>query len=122
MKRLLLVAIVVLGCAGATPAQSTHSNALSWGASTSTGATYNVYKDHGCAGAFVKLTTAPIAALTYTDAGMADGEVNCYLVTAAVGAGESAQAESTVVRAVTPTVTPGQAAVAPPGALKNVAQ
>lgn len=123
MIKRLLFSILALLLFSALPAhaQAVHSNTFIWTVSTSTGATYNAYKQAGCSGAFVKLNTAPIIAATFTDTGMADGEINCYLFTAVIIVNgvnaESAQSQSDVMRVPTPTfptLTPGQIAVAPP--------
>lgn len=124
MKRLIVGMLVALAfmLVPASYAQAAHSTVFTFVASTSTGATYNAYKQAGCAGAFVKLNTAPILTASFTDTGMADGEINCYLFTAVITvagvASESAQAQSEIARVVTPvtpTITPGQAFVGPPG-------
>lgn len=126
----LITCLLVM--AAISRAQAVHSTVFTWTASSSTGispttglptpATYNAYKQAGCTGTFVKLNTAPIVAATFTDTGMADGELNCYLFTASVTSSsgvvsESAQSQSETVRIVTPTsptITPGTAAVTPP--------
>lgn len=123
MKKLLWVLplFLVLALASGVQAQATHSTVFTWTASTSTGATYNAYKQAACAGPFVKINTAPITGLTFTDSGMADGETNCYLFTAVIvvagTTSESLQTQSEIAKIITPvspTVTPGTAFVAPP--------
>lgn len=94
-----------------------HATTLAWLASPSTGATYNVWKQPACTGVFVKLNTVAVTALTFTDTGMADGELNCYYVSAVVGTSESTQAQSEVKRVITPSTTPPtQVIVIPPTA------
>ena len=125
MKRKVLYLAMGLLALGAIPAkaQTAHSNVLSWGASSTPGAQYKIYKDHGCTGTFTLLTATPLATtvLTYTDTGMADGECNAYYVTA-IGApgsniGESTQQESTVMKVVTPSlISTGSPLAAPPSA------
>src|SRR6267142_49886 len=96
-------------------AQAAHSNTFNWTASTSIGATYNVYKQPACTGVFVKVNTVTITGLTFTDTGMADGEINCYYVSAVVGTSESLQSQSIIFRLVTPSSTPPtQVIVIPP--------
>lgn len=107
MKRFFLVLTAVLVLSGAASAQA-HSNTLNWATSTSTGATYNVYKQPACTGVFSKLNTSTITALTFVDAGiLADGEINCYYVSAQTALlAESTQGDSQIIRCVTPSVTP----------------
>jgi hypothetical protein len=126
MRRTLVAILILAATATLFPwpvkAQAAHSTTFTWVASSSAGATYNAYKQAGCAGTFVKLNTAPIIAASFTDTGMADGEINCYLFTAVVGTSESAQSQSQVARVVTPitpTITPGAAFVGPPGAITS---
>lgn len=124
MIKRILFSILSLLLFSALPAHAqaqVHSTSFIWTVSTSTGATYNAYKQPACTGAFVKLNTSPIVAATFTDTGMADGEINCYLFTAVIIVNgvnsESAQSQSEVCRVVTPispVITPGQLAVAPP--------
>lgn len=122
MKR-LLIAVLALLFAGGAVAQAAHQNVISWVASASTNVTgYNVYRASGsCTAAFTKLTPNPITALTFTDTGMADGAVNCYLVTAVSPGGESPQSMSQTVLLTTPTVT-ASVVPAPPGATTATAQ
>lgn len=125
MKRLLysflLFSFLTLWVSPAKAQAVVHSTTINWILSTSTGATYNAYKQAGCAGAFVKQNTVPIIAASFTDTGMADNELNCYLFTASIIVSgtsfESSQIQSEVIRVLTPTfptVTLGQTAVAPP--------
>lgn len=114
VKRLCILFLLAV-----TPAfaQAAHHTDFTWTSSSTIGATYNAYKQAGCTGAFVKINTAPILISAYTDSGMADGEINCYLFTSVLGTSESNQANSEVIRTVTPvtpTITPGAAFVAPP--------
>lgn len=125
MIKRLLFSILALLLFSALPAHAqaapVHSTTVVWILSTSTGATYNAYKQPGCTGSFIKQNTAPIISASFTDTGMADNELNCYLFTAVIIVNgvnsESALTQSDVVRVLTPTfptITPGQLAVAPP--------
>jgi hypothetical protein len=93
-----------------------HQTVLNWAASPTTTVTgYNVYKaPNSCTGIFTKLTATPVTGLTFTDSGMLDGAVNCYLVTAVSPSGESPQSMSQTVLVVTPTIT-ASTVPAPPG-------
>lgn len=75
--------LLVLAFAALLSAQSATRNVvLSWTASTSSGVTgYNVYRATATAGPFTLLTTAPVAATTYTDSGTV-GSTYTYQVTA----------------------------------------
>lgn len=113
--RKLLGLLFFLSLVPVAQAQAAHTNTITWTPSTSTGATYNVYKQPACTGIFVKVNTVAITGLTFTDTGMADGEINCYYTSAVVGTSESTQAQSTIMRAVTPSFTPPtQVIVVPP--------
>lgn len=126
-----LIFVVLLFCASplfatALFAQTVHSNTLSWGASATTGATYNVFKSPTtCAAAtstsFVVANTAPISGLSYVDTtNLVDGGVNCYYVVALSGTSSSTQ--SNFVEATTPKTIAAPPVTAPPGMLKNSAQ
>jgi hypothetical protein len=69
---------------------TTHSDVLTWTASTTTGVTYNVYRAPGTCSTssiFASLATG-VSPVTYTDASPLVG-VQCYYVTAAVNGVES---------------------------------
>lgn len=102
MKKLaylfLLIAFVI------TPlrAQAAHSAVIKWSASPDAAANptlgYNVYRFQGTCPTgttptFVKVNAAPITALTYTDSGLALGNV-CYYVTAVLNGVESVPSAS----------------------------
>jgi fibronectin type 3 domain-containing protein len=121
MKRIAFVLIALLFAISAFAQAAVHKNTLSWAASTTPSATYNVYKAGSCAGTFTRVNTVPITTPTFVDSGMADGAVNCYYVTAvAPGMGESPQ--SNFVLATTPTSQPAPPIAAAPGAVSNLAQ
>lgn len=68
-------------------AQSAHSITVTWGASSTSGAQYNVYRATVTGGPYTKLTATPIAALTYTDSAGTGGTKYFYVVTAFCAAG-----------------------------------
>jgi hypothetical protein len=89
----------------AQAATTTHSVTLTWTASTTTGATYNVYKIVGPCGAmtgFAVLNTVPITALVYTDSGVTAGVTYCYTVTAVTSGGQSAVGAGGAIQVVVP--------------------
>lgn len=122
MKKLLCALILACMLATQLAAQITHSVALSWTASTTSGATYNVYRLTGACpaalslAAFTKLTSTPITALSYTDSAVTAGTTYCYAVTALVGQQES-QANG-ALQVYIPLFTANSAPV-PPGAFTS---
>jgi len=69
---------------------NSHSVLLSWGASSTSGVNYNVYRSNTSGGPYTKLTTVtPIAGLTYIDATVFSGQTYYYVVTAINSNGES---------------------------------
>ena len=85
--------IIAIACClsafAATPAMAQHSVALSWTASATSGATYNVYRQQACSGNFTQINGSAVTATTYTDAAVASGETYCYQVTAVLSGDES---------------------------------
>ena len=79
-----------------------HSVSLSWTASTSTVAGYNVYRGTQSGGPYVVLNSAPNAGTTYTDAAVQAGGTYYYVVTA-VDASGNQSAYSNQAQAVIPT-------------------
>lgn len=73
----------------ATPAMAQHTVALSWTASTTSGATYNVYRQQACSGNFAQINGSTVTTTAYTDAAVAPGETYCYQVTAVLSGVES---------------------------------
>ncbi len=59
-----------------------HSATLSWTASTSTVAGYNVYRGTTSGGPYTKLNSSLVAGTTYTDNTVAAGQTHYYVVTA----------------------------------------
>jgi hypothetical protein len=69
---------------------SSHSVLLSWGASSTTGVRYNIYRSSSSNGPYKKLTSStPITGLAYIDSTVYAGQTYYYQVTAINGAGES---------------------------------
>jgi fibronectin type 3 domain-containing protein len=77
-----------------------HSAALSWTASTSAVVGYNTYSSTTSGGPYTKLTPAPVAATSYTDATVQAGLTYYYVVTAVdsnnVESVNSAQVSATI--------------------------
>ena len=88
LNRIVAVAMFFLALV-ATPAMAQHSVALSWTASATSGATYNVYRQQACSGNFTQINSSAVTATTYTDAAVAPGETYCYQVTADLSGVES---------------------------------
>jgi Cep192 domain 4/Abnormal spindle-like microcephaly-assoc'd, ASPM-SPD-2-Hydin len=61
---------------------SSHTVALSWTASTSTVAGYNVYRGTQSGGPYAKLNSSLLASTNYTDAGVVSGTTYYYVATA----------------------------------------
>jgi hypothetical protein len=92
--RLIVTAILIIILLSVVASAAGRTVTLTWqDTQNPTGTTYNVYKGVGdCATsnlAFVKINTAPVAALTYTESNVATGQY-CYYVTAFGGGMESA--------------------------------
>jgi hypothetical protein len=69
---------------------SSHSVLLSWGASSTSGVNYNVYRSTTNGGPYTKLTTVtPVAGLSYIDGTVFSGQTYYYVVTAVNSSGES---------------------------------
>jgi fibronectin type 3 domain-containing protein len=84
----------------AAPPPPTHSVVLSWDASTSTVAGYNVYRSTVSGGGFTKLNLSLITTLTYTDTTVQNGTTYFYAATAVDSRGnesvDSTQASPTI--------------------------
>jgi hypothetical protein len=76
----------------ATPAMAQHTVALSWTTSTTSGVTYNVYRQQACSGNFTQINSIAVTSTTYTDSAVAPGETYCYQVTAVLSSVESTPA------------------------------
>jgi Abnormal spindle-like microcephaly-assoc'd, ASPM-SPD-2-Hydin/Transmembrane protein 131-like N-terminal len=64
-----------------------HSVALTWNASTSTVAGYNVYRSTVSGGPYAKINSSLVAALNYTDSTVQSGTTYYYVTTAADSSG-----------------------------------
>jgi hypothetical protein len=76
---------------------TSHSVALSWSASTSSGVTgYNVYRSTVSGTSYTRINSSPTASLRYTDGSVASGGRYYYVVTAVNSSGaESARSSQT---------------------------
>lgn len=81
---------------------TSHSVALNWAASSSSGVTgYNVYRSTVSGTSYTKINSSPTASLKYTDGNVTSGGTYYYVVTAVNSSGaESAQ--SSQIKAVIP--------------------
>ena len=64
-----------------------HSAALSWTASTSVVAGYNIYRGTVSGGPYTLINTSPVTLLTYTDSNVVAGQTYFYVTTAVDGSG-----------------------------------
>jgi fibronectin type 3 domain-containing protein len=64
-----------------------HSVALSWIASTSTVSGYNVYRSTTSGSGYVKINSALVTGLTYTDSNVTSGTTYYYVTTAVDSSG-----------------------------------
>jgi fibronectin type 3 domain-containing protein len=78
-----------------------HSAALSWTASTSVVAGYNVYRGTVSGGPYSKLNSSLIGPTTYTDSTVQSGQTYFYVVTA-VDASNVESAYSNTISAIIP--------------------
>jgi hypothetical protein len=87
-------AAVSLTGTGIAPGQ--HSVALTWNASTSTVAGYNVYRSTVSGGVYTKINSSLVSALNYTDSTVQNGTTYYYVTTAVDSSGnESAFSNQT---------------------------
>lgn len=86
---LLLAALLLLTWPDfhSAQAQSMHSITVTWSASSTTGAQYNVYRGTATGGPYTKLTATPVSALTYTDSAGTAGTKYFYVITALCASG-----------------------------------
>ena len=91
--------IVSLTGTGSAPMQ--HSIALSWSPSVSTVVGYNVYVSLVSGSGYAKLTSAPVAVVDYTDAGLQTAQTRYYVVTS-VDSNNNESAYSNEVAAIVP--------------------
>ena len=90
---------VTLSGTGVQPVS--HSVTLTWTASTSTVAGYNVYRSTVSGGPYTKLNLTPVAATTYTDTTVQSGMTYFFVVTSVDSSGVES-ANSTEVSATIP--------------------
>ena len=88
--------------AGAGTTAPTHSVDLSWNASSSSVAGYNVYRGNQAAGPFTKVNSVLDAATTYTDTNVQAGQTYYYVATSVDGGGTES-GYSSAVSVVIPT-------------------
>jgi fibronectin type 3 domain-containing protein len=79
-------ASVSLSGTGVAPVQ--HTVALSWTASTSTVAGYNVYRGTVSGGPYSKINSSLVATLSYTDSTVQSGTTYYYVTTAVDSSGD----------------------------------
>ncbi|HWF92114.1 MAG TPA: hypothetical protein VN684_07505, partial [Terriglobales bacterium] len=87
------------GGSGSTPS---HSVSLTWKASTSSVAGYNVYRGTKSGGPYAKLNSSVDTATLYTDNAVGTG-TTYYYVTKAVNSAGTESAASNEVKAIVPT-------------------
>ena len=92
-------ATVSLSGTGVAPVQ--HSVALTWNASTSTVAGYNVYRSTVSGNSYTRINSALVASVTYTDSTV-QGGTTYYYVTTAVDSGSAESANSNEASATIP--------------------
>jgi hypothetical protein len=80
---------------------ASHSVTLTWTASTSTVSGYNVYRSTVSGGPYTKLTSTPVAAITYADTAVQSSQTYYYVVTS-VDSGGVESANSPEVTAIVP--------------------
>ncbi len=78
----------------------THSVALSWTASTSTVAGYNVYRSTVSGAAYAKINSSMVAAVIYTDAAVQNGTTYFYVTTAVDSSGNESTFSNEVSAAI----------------------
>ena len=91
----------ILNLSGTGVSGGGHSVSLSWNASTSQVAGYNVYRGDKMGGPYSVINTGLDASTTYTDSGVVAG-ATYYYVTTAVDSGGDESAYSNEVKAVVP--------------------
>jgi uncharacterized protein DUF4082/HYDIN/CFA65/VesB family protein/immunoglobulin I-set domain protein len=92
---------VVIALAGTGVAPVAHAVMLSWAASTSTVAGYNVYVSMVSGSSYTKLTTSPVPAMSYSDGGLETAQTRYYVVTS-VDSNNNESAMSNQVAAIVP--------------------
>ena len=92
------LAAVSLSGTGVAPVQ--HSVALSWNASTSTVAGYNVYRSTVSGSGYTKVNSSLVAGLTYTDSTVQSGTTYFYVTTAVDSTGMESTYSNQVLAAI----------------------
>ena len=87
LRILFLLPAIALLLAWPGNSQTQHSITLTWGASSTTGAQYNVYRGTATGGPYTKQNASPVGALTYTDSSGTAGTKYFYVVTAFCASG-----------------------------------
>jgi fibronectin type 3 domain-containing protein len=87
LAALVILGLVLVGCrkrptAGSGVQQGAHSVTLTWIASTSAVAAYDVYRSTKSGGPYFKLTVIPASMTKYTDKFVESGKTYFYVVTA----------------------------------------
>jgi hypothetical protein len=90
-----------ISLSGTGVAAVSHSVSLNWTPSTSTVVGYNTYSSQTSGGPYTKLTSAPVAATSYTDASVTAGQTYFFVVTS-VNSSNQESGFSNEVSAVVP--------------------
>ncbi len=106
--------LVVFAGLASAPARAQHAVRLTWTASPDAASNpslaYNVYRAPACAAAFAKLNNSPVAATSYTDAGVQPGSY-CYQVTSVLTGAEGSPSNQAAVTIAAPQAPVDQACV-----------
>ena len=92
---------VTIALSGTSVTSSTHSVALSWSASSSTVAGYNVYVSPSSAGPYSLLNSSPVPSTSYVDTNVLAGDTYYFRITS-VSSSYQESAPSAAVQAVIP--------------------
>ena len=92
---------IKIALAGTGVASAAHSVSLSWNASSSTVAGYNVYASSSSAGPYSLLNSTPVPSTSYVDTNVLAGDTYYFRITA-VSASNQESAPSVSVQAVVP--------------------
>lgn len=96
-----VVCLAVMMCfAEVASAQTAHSTALIWNASTTPNVTYNVYRSTTSGSGYSQINVSPVTGLTFTDSQVSNGTTYFYVVRSFDGTSESVN--SNQVTAVIP--------------------
>jgi fibronectin type 3 domain-containing protein len=92
---------ITVALSGTGVSSSTHSVALSWTASSSTVAGYNVYVSPSSAGPYSLLNSSPVPSTSYVDTNVLAGDTYYFRITS-VSTSSQESAPSATVQAVIP--------------------